>query len=309
MAVTTEFERQWLECQGKYGAGIDSGEVQVLEPGDIDAAVSLPAVKFTSPYVKGGNNVFQDFRYVPMQTFVLAVQNQADTIKLEWEDWFGEDPSQTSEGSGIRKIYANWFASTQNDWSGWFGTAPSGQDPGSGVQKDWEDLKEEAQAATLGAELVNASLSGTNLTVVDRYGVSSTSNVKGDRGDVGPKGDKGDTGDPFAIYRTYLSIADMNADAANVPEGKFVCIASNTEDPDNAKLYVKNSVGTFTFLTDLSGAQGIKGDKGDKGDDLHWDEMTTEEKDEFERKVAEEVAEQIVFASDETCEDIIDELT
>jgi hypothetical protein len=46
----------------------------------------------------------------------------------------------------------------------------------------------------------------------------------------------------------------MNADAANVAEGKFVLIASDTEDVDNSKLYVKNSNGGFTFLTDMSGA-------------------------------------------------------
>lgn len=56
----------------------------------------------------------------------------------------------------------------------------------------------------------------------------------------------------------------MNADKANVQQGKFVLIASNTEDVDNAKLYVKGAT-DFTFLTDLSGAQGIKGEKGNTG--------------------------------------------
>ena len=57
----------------------------------------------------------------------------------------------------------------------------------------------------------------------------------------------------------------MNADADNVPVGKFVLIASNTEDPGNSKLYVKNTEGSFTFESDLSGAQGIKGDVGPVG--------------------------------------------
>ena len=101
--------------------------------------------------------------------------------------------------------------------------------------------------------------SGKKVVCVDKDGTrTETADL------TGPKGDKGDIGEPFAIYRTYTTISAMNADAANVPAGKFVCIASNTEDPDNAKLYVKNSQGSFTFLTDLSGAQGIKGDKGDE---------------------------------------------
>lgn len=120
---------------------------------------------------------------------------------------------------------------------------------------------------------------------------------KGDKGDTGPKGDKGDTGavgpkgdkgdkgeqgiqgetgpqgpqgiqgpagESFSIYKTYSSIAAMEADAANVPEGKFVIIASTVEDEDNAKLYVKGNT-NFTFLTDMSGAQGIKGEQGPQG--------------------------------------------
>lgn len=87
---------------------------------------------------------------------------------------------------------------------------------------------------------------------------------KGATGDVGPKGEKGDTGEGFSIFKTYASVAAMNADKANVQQGKFVLIASNTDDVDNAKLYVKGAT-DFTFLTDLSGAQGIKGEKGNTG--------------------------------------------
>lgn len=97
---------------------------------------------------------------------------------------------------------------------------------------------------------------------------------KGDTGATGPTGPQGPQGVPgvqgvpgkdFSIYKTYASVADMNADAANVPEGEFVMIASTTEDPDNAKLYVKNGEGSFTYLSDLSGARGIQGPRGEQG--------------------------------------------
>ena len=81
----------------------------------------------------------------------------------------------------------------------------------------------------------------------------------------GAQGDKGDTGAPFAIYKTYVSVAAMNADAANVPDGAFVLIETgNVDDEDNSKLYVRTVGGAadFQFVTDLSGAQGIKGDNG-----------------------------------------------
>lgn len=81
----------------------------------------------------------------------------------------------------------------------------------------------------------------------------------------GAQGEKGDTGAPFAIYKTYESIAAMNADAENVPDGRFVLIETgNVDDEDNSKLYVRTVGGAaeFQFVTDLSGAQGIKGDNG-----------------------------------------------
>lgn len=83
----------------------------------------------------------------------------------------------------------------------------------------------------------------------------------------GEKGDKGDIGEGFSIFKTYSSIASMVADENNVPFGKFTLIASNVNDEDNAKLYVRvDDVDPYVFLTDLSGAQGIKGDRGDDGE-------------------------------------------
>ena len=45
-----------------------------------------------------------------------------------------------------------------------------------------------AEAATAGAEKVNATLSGTVLTVTDRTGASATVDTKGDKGDTGEQG-------------------------------------------------------------------------------------------------------------------------
>lgn len=91
--------------------------------------------------------------------------------------------------------------------------------------------------ATSGANNVNAQLNGMTVTVTNRQGVSSSVNIG------------------FEIYNTYSSVDEMNADASNVPLGKFVMIA--TTDPtsaENARLYGKNSQGGFTFLSDLDQA-------------------------------------------------------
>lgn len=93
---------------------------------------------------------------------------------------------------------------------------------------------------------------------------------KGDQGEQGPQGIqgvKGDKGDPFAIAKTFASVAEMNEGFATdgVKEGQFVMIdTGNVEDEDNAKLYVKGSA-SYTYITDLSGATGLQGPQGEQG--------------------------------------------
>lgn len=88
--------------------------------------------------------------------------------------------------------------------------------------------------------------------------------IQGIPGPVGPQGPKGDNGEPFKIAKTYPNVSSMNNDASNIKEGSFVVIASDVNDPDNGKLYVKNNTG-FTFIVDLSGIQGLSGPQGPQG--------------------------------------------
>lgn len=106
------------------------------------------------------------------------------------------------------------------------------------------NAKDAANNAATGASNVNATLVNMTVTVTDRNGQSTSVNIG------------------FEIYRRYGSVALMNADAANVPEGKFVIIA--TQDPtseENARLYVRNEYEAtdtendpFNFLSDLDQA-------------------------------------------------------
>ena len=68
-------------------------------------------------------------------------------------------------------------------------------------------------------------------------------------------------GEGFSISKTYASIEDMEADKEHgLKEGDFVLINTNdVENPDNAKIYVVDSEGGFTFLVDMSGAIGFTG--------------------------------------------------
>ena len=92
-------------------------------------------------------------------------------------------------------------------------------------------------------------------------------NLRGEMGATGPTGAtgaQGPAGAPFTIFKTYETIALMEADFNNVPDGSFVAIQSNVEDPDNAKLYLRGN-SEFTFITDMSGATGIRGETGATG--------------------------------------------
>ena len=88
-----------------------------------------------------------------------------------------------------------------------------------------------------GADNLDASLDGMTVTITGRDGQAKSVSIG------------------YEIYNTYETVADMQADVANVPVGKFVIIATkNPTDPDNAKLYSRSSQGDFRFLADLDQA-------------------------------------------------------
>ena len=88
--------------------------------------------------------------------------------------------------------------------------------------------------------------------------------AQGPKGDRGEQGLQGVPGKGFSIAKTYANVDAMNADVANLAEGDFVMIASNPEDPNNAKLFTKQG-NAMKEIADLSGAQGIQGPQGPQG--------------------------------------------
>ena len=82
------------------------------------------------------------------------------------------------------------------------------------------------------------------------------------RGQQGQRGFQGPAGKPFHIQQTFPTVAAMNASkGAGFEDGDFALIASNVQDPDNAKMYVWTGE-KFNYMGDLSGAQGIQGPVG-----------------------------------------------
>ena len=209
MAVTQDFRENWLEMQEEYGRKIDLGSIQVMEAGEIDATVSLPAVKFKKKYdpTPGAKNEFKEYRHVPMDTFMQPIDSATERVVAQGNE--AERQGNYAEQQGD-------YARRQGDY---------------------------AEEEVTYAENVNADLTGLVVTITDRYGVSRSV-------DIG-----------FEMFATYGSVAEMKADAANVPQGKFVIIA--TEDPtseDNAKMYCRTKApatdteNAFLFLSDLDQA-------------------------------------------------------
>ena len=178
---------------------------------------------------------------VPLEWVVISTtQPAAESPAIIWVN-----PEDTTFAQYIK---------VDGEWRGVPGfTGPIGPQGEQGIQGPKGDKGEQGIQGPKGDKGEDGTITFEELTPEQK------ASLKGD------KGDKGDTGEGFSIYKTYASIAAMNADAANVPEGKFVIITSTVEEEDNAKLFCKNATG-FSFITDMSGATGIKGEKGDQGD-------------------------------------------
>lgn len=190
--ITDENFYQYLEDGGE--AIENRSQVPVMAEDEIDYTVSFPAVKYD------------------------------------------KDPSQNSTAKAVdwRQVY---FKTFWNKILEGYNMSVEATSDLAIIKTETIAAKDAANTAATGAANVNAGLQGFTVTITDRNGQSRSV-------DIG-----------FEIYRTYTSVAAMNADAANVPQGKFVIIA--TTDPtsaDNAKMYCKNSQGGFTFLSDLDQA-------------------------------------------------------
>ena len=218
MAVTPEFIEQVSEALEELGYNVEQEEDVISDVSQINDDVTLPGIR-----VQGGSMT----GYVSMKLAVLKayLNNTVTAIQNAWNTWFG-----TSEQEGVRKTWGDWFTARSTEWGSLKVDAQTATTRANTAASSAED-------AIAGAENVNAGIQGFTVTITDRNGVSRSV-------DIG-----------FDIYRTYVSVAAMNADAANVPQGKFVIIATTDKtSADNAKMYVKNSQGSFTFLCDLDQA-------------------------------------------------------
>ena len=254
--MTEEFRQQWLEAMQEYSKALevedDSVEI-ITNPSDVDSSVSMPAVKLDAD---GRVEKYVQIRYATLATAIsnaqtLLGQIDADATALHTtvqtlqeearqaqeiiDDLDGVDEQVEQLGRAIEQ--ANVLITQLNTA---LQTAASdhatAQADHTQAQSD-HTRAESDHTKVQGAENVNAELNGITVTITNRSGQSKSV-------DIG-----------FDIYRTYTSVAAMNADASNVPLGKFVMIATTDKtSAENARMYIKSSQGNFRFLCDLDQA-------------------------------------------------------
>lgn len=118
----------------------------------------------------------------------------------------------------------------------------------------------------------NGKMSFEELTEEQKASLKGDKGDKGDTGEQGPQGIQGEQGPqgipgvPMQIKKIYNSVDEMDADfsGTDVAVGEFVIIQSNTEDVDNAKIFIKTDT-AYSFVVDMSGSQGIQGPQGIQG--------------------------------------------
>jgi hypothetical protein len=164
---------------------------------------------------------------------------------------------------------------------------------------DLNGITAACEAATEEAGNVNATLSGTILTVTDRNGNSTSVETKGETGERGPQGEtgpqgeqgiqgvqgiqgeKGDTGNGIASiiqnadYTITITLDDGTTYTTDVLRGEQgeQGIKGDTGNGISSAVLNANYTLTLTFTDGTSyttpsirGEKGEKGDKGDKGD-------------------------------------------
>lgn len=131
-----------------------------------------------------------------------TVSDWLASVQSAWNTWFSQTKAAWTDWlNNTKTAWTDWFNSAKSAWTSWFGA-----DATSGVQKQWATLKADSTAATNrandkaeyaqtqggyakqqgdAAALVDASLSGTVLTVKSRTGAVKSVDTKGDKGDKG----------------------------------------------------------------------------------------------------------------------------
>ena len=214
-------------------------------------------------------------------------------IQSVWNDWFSDSLS-----TGVRKLWNDFWSNINTSWNGFWGT--SATDP-NGVRKQWSDLHFQATQDHSTA-LSDHTTAESDHTTADADHTTALSDHTTAGSDHTTALSDHTTADADHTASTNATLAAANAASYANDKGGY---ASN--QGDYAKnladhpAYIGND--NYWYIWNYDSQQYVKSSPA-KGDDLHWDEMTEEEKEELAQKA---IA-QIVFATPETCASIVDEL-
>ncbi len=137
----------------------------------------------------------------------------------------------------------------------------------AGFTSAWNELRAAVVTATDEAENVNATISGTTLTVTDRDGHSTSVDTKGETGATGPQGPQG------AAF-TYEDFTPEQLAALKGPKG-------DTGDTGATGPQGPQGETGATGPQGPQGETGATGPQGPKGDTMQFSDMTAAEKAEL----------------------------
>lgn len=203
--MTEEFRTMWLEAMQEYSHALevnDDGrrDVAVISnPEDIGATLSLPGVQYNKDPT-ATDALAQRYVQIPYSVLTSAVAALQKTV-AEAEELLAE------KAAGIDQMQQ-----TVDRLKAEADAAQPIIDALSGVSADAELLHQyvtqattlieqltqaisQASTATTEAERVNATLSGTTLTITNRNGQQTSVDTKGEKGDKGDQGIQGVKGD------------------------------------------------------------------------------------------------------------------
>lgn len=204
-------------------------------------------------------------------------QNETARVNAETQrqsDWtaFFSDTLTT----GCRKLWSDFWGSINSLWTGFWGESAS--DP-NGVRKQWSDLHAQAAQDHQTATADTGQAAQDHQTAVQDHSTALQ--------------------DHSTATRDHEASTQATADA----EAQTAILEEwNTHPP-----YIGDGTtgdANYWYIWDTDNDAYVRSVYA-KGDDLHWEEMSEQEKEDLARRVLSN----LVFASVQTCEDIIDEIT
>lgn len=259
------------------------------------------------------------------------ISNENDRVSAEttrqsaWTSWFG---ATAESAGGVRKIFTDWLAEKLSEWTTFKGVKDTDWDDYKDVKDaDWIDYKEAKDADW------NNYKTGkdTNWTSWLSDRLSAWTNWFGEESGTPTKGVRKTWGDWYdettsawtswfsdtlatgirKIWTEWFEVCQSTWDslttAITSATTRANTAAEHSENLNAHPAFIGDGTNgdlNFWYLWDYTNQMYVKGPYA-KGDNLNYNDMTPEE----QQALVDAIKADIMFASEETCEELLNELT